>query len=102
MADSKENLYLPQISLGSVLTILGGIVSAGVFLVALGGWKADLVNTNIVQDLKIDAQAAKITDIQLDQKSVMRKLNSIEGRLIVIDERLASGLPVKKADLGAD
>lgn len=86
-----KTVFLPQISLGNVLTILGGLVAIGTFLVSVGSWKSE-------QELTNKIQSATISDIQTDQKAAMRKLNSLETRLIVIDEKLTGVLAIKKAE----
>lgn len=85
MADRRQkSIWLPNISLGNVLTIVGGLVIGGAWLVTFGVWKGAV-------DTKIDAQHETL-------RTMGRKLDDLSTTVGQIDGKLTALMPVKHAD----
>lgn len=89
----NEPFFIPRVSLGNVLTILGGVIVGAGMLMAVGKWVGGI-------ESKIDNQAT-MSGHQRDVLSHMGdQLNTLSGTVQNIDGKLSSLLLTKHADAG--
>lgn len=84
--------YVPSISLGNLLTIMGGLGALVVFLITLGVWKGAI-------DTQISNQREMIRDVRIDVKGIGDKLDRVAESVASLDGKLTTIGPLKKAGL---